>query len=448
MKKILIITIALLTAIILQAQNQQAIVKTRGKLDNNGNVIPGRYLSGAFVKIRDGNTHESRANGILFFPVPGGTYYIDNVNYIDNETQEQYQLVDLDELGRPNKYSSTPKDIVVAGEYELYEDKLNEKTHAYDVLMANYRNRQEEIKKLQAENRITREEAMRLLQQLYEAQANSEKLVNDMVERYTKIDFDRESDFDRLFAHFIRTGQLVRADSLLRTQGNVFAMEDTLRMIQAANAEGRKIIAEKEASLSKDKASQAANESYEMNYLNKAADTYYKWYEVFSQKFMQDSAAYYLERRALLDTTNASWQFEIGKYYQEQKQYHKVELYYRRAWELFHQSENEPNVAKVLNNLANLYQTTQRFAESETMHKEALEILRRLAEKDSQAYEPDIAGILNNLANLYSDTQRFAESETMYKEALEIFRRLAEKNPQAYEPNVALILDNIALFIL
>ena len=272
MKRIFYVIAVLMAAATVSAQNQQAIVKTRGKLDDNGNVIPGRGLSGAFVKIKDGNTHESKAEGLLSFPVPGGKYFIDKVTYVDRESQEQYQLVDFDELGRQHEYSTTPKDILVATQYEINEDRLDEEMRAREVLMVNYRKRQEEIKRLQAENRISREEAQRLRQQLADAQANEEKLVSDMAERYTKMDFDRMNDFDRKFAHFIRSGQLVRADSLLRTRGDISAMEEELRMIREKNAAGREIIADKKASLARDEAVQAQNEEYEKQKLEELAD--------------------------------------------------------------------------------------------------------------------------------------------------------------------------------
>ena len=139
MKKILGIIAILFVVATLQAQNQQAIVKTRGKLDDDGNVIPGRGLSGAFVKIKDGNMHESKAEGLLSFPVPGGKYFIEKVTYVDRESQEQYQLVDLDELGRQNEYSAKPKDILVATQYEMNEDRLDEEMRAREVLMVNYK---------------------------------------------------------------------------------------------------------------------------------------------------------------------------------------------------------------------------------------------------------------------------------------------------------------------
>jgi len=67
------------------AQNlqQQAVVKTRGKQSLTGEITPGRRISGAFVKIRDGNVQQSGADGRLSFPVPGGKYYIESVQNID-----------------------------------------------------------------------------------------------------------------------------------------------------------------------------------------------------------------------------------------------------------------------------------------------------------------------------------------------------------------------------
>ena len=51
----------------------------------------------------------------------------------------------------------------------------------------------------------------------------------------------------------------------------------------------------------------------------------------------------------------------------------------------------------------------------------------------------------NNLAALYQNTQRPAEAEKLYTEALEIYRRLAAANPAFYEPNVAMTCYNFAL---
>ena len=91
----------------------------------------------------------------------------------------------------------------------------------------------------------------------------------------------------------------------------------------------------------------------------------------------------------------------------------------------------DPDLAMSYNNLANLYSDTQRFKESEKMHKSAIAIHERLARANPQAYEPDLANLYDNLAILYSDTQRLRESEEMHKAALDIRERLAKENPEA-----------------
>ena len=438
MRKLLTISVAIFTAIGLLAQNQQAIVKTRGKLDDKGNVIPGRGLSGAFVKIIDGNTHESKAGGLLSFPVPGGKYSIEKVTYVDNTSQEQYQLLDMDELGRFFKYYPTPKDILVATPYEINEDRLDEEMRAREVLMANYRKRQAEIKQLQAANQISREEAQRLRQQLADAQANEEKLVSDMAERYAKMDFDRMSDFDREFAYFIRSGQLLRADSLLCTQGDVFAMEDTLRMIREENAAGRKIIADKEASLTRDKAMQTQNEEYEKQLLEKIADNFYKRYEIFSQQFQHDSAAFYLERRALLDTTRVEWQNEVGRYLDDNlADYGKALSYYQRCLHNAKKQYGEQSewIATSLNNIGSVYNSQGAYSQALSHYEQALKIWRAVFGEN----HPDVATSLNNIGLVYHSQGAYSQALCHYEEALKILRAVFGEN----HPNVASCLNNI-----
>jgi nephrocystin-3 len=59
--------------------------------------------------------------------------------------------------------------------------------------------------------------------------------------------------------------------------------------------------------------------------------------------------------------------------------------------------------------------------------REALEIYRRLADKEPQVYEPYVAMTLNNLGNVLDNLRRFEEAEGAYREALGIYRRLADR---------------------
>src|ERR1019366_3257892 len=86
----------------------------------------------------------------------------------------------------------------------------------------------------------------------------------------------------------------------------------------------------------------------------------------------------------------------------------------------------------------------RRWRPAEAAYLEALAIRRRLAEANPEAYFPYLANSLNNLANLYNDTQRMTEAETAWLEALSIYRRTAEANPEAFMPYVATTLNNLA----
>ena len=74
-----------------------------------------------------------------------------------------------------------------------------------------------------------------------------------------------------------------------------------------------------------------------------------------------------------------------------------------------------PNVARDLNNLAQLLQTTNRLAKAEPLYRRALAI----AEKSYGPEHPDVAIGLNNLARLLQATNRLAEAEPLMRRALD-----------------------------
>ena len=146
-----------------------------------------------------------------------------------------------------------------------------------------------------------------------------------------------------------------------------------------------------------------------------------------------------------LNSLDAIWNYAV--FAQSQNIYNDAESYLKLYIEKLKSSDklNEPGLAASINNLACLYYTTQRFNESEKMHKAALDIYKRLADTNPLVYEPDLARSYYNIADLYSAITYFSESEIMYKAALNIRKRLAEDNPQAYESDLAASYDNLAL---
>ena len=149
-----------------------------------------------------------------------------------------------------------------------------------------------------------------------------------------------------------------------------------------------------------------------------------------------------------LGTFEAMWDYAV--FALQQNQFTEAETYYNLCKDKIailvktNPEVYEPLLAKVSNGLGIIYNDTQRFNESEQIHKTAVEIRKRLAAANPQAHEPYLAQSYNNLGLLYSKILRFTESEKMYKTAVEIRKRLADANPQVYEPDLALSYNNLA----
>ncbi len=100
-------------------------------------------------------------------------------------------------------------------------------------------------------------------------------------------------------------------------------------------------------------------------------------------------------------------------------------------------AQGEEERALWSNNLSVALSAVGRGEEALEATKEAVEIRRRLAERNPDAFLPDLATSLNNLGSDLSDVGRIEEALEATKEAAEIYRRLAEKNPDAFLPDLA-----------
>lgn len=130
-----------------------------------------------------------------------------------------------------------------------------------------------------------------------------------------------------------------------------------------------------------------------------------------------------------------------------QQDYKKAVYVAERTKELFGCMDEEVDDAHwimLYNNLANLYNDTQRQQEAEELYKKAMGIRERLAGRNAEAYEFDLVVSYNNLANLYSDTQRQQEAEEMCKKAVRIYERLAGRNAEEHESSLVASYNNLA----
>ena len=121
-----------------------------------------------------------------------------------------------------------------------------------------------------------------------------------MAKHFVSTDYDQVSDINRQINDLILKGQLDLADSLIASKGDFDRREQKLAELKRT-AEAAEELANK------------SREELERGQTDLAYD-YYRKYTMKLSEFRNDSAVYYLERRAALDTTNVEWQKEAGSF--------------------------------------------------------------------------------------------------------------------------------------
>ena len=404
MKKLLVLLWALLALNLTHAQTQiqNARVKTRGRMVD-GQYIPGKGLPGTVVSI-EGITDIGvrNSNGTFSFPVEDNNYYVKSV------AKNEYALLDSDAAPKFYNYSEDTLYFVMEQPEQMYENLLETKDKIRKTLERELANAKAEIIRVRDENKIPQEEYLRKLQQLISNQEENEDLVNEMAKRSSTLDYDQLDAFYRQVNNYIEEGELTKADSLLRSRGDIRKQIDNHRKSEY------------------DYAFRCYTYSYN-----------------FWLQHQYDSAASYIELRADLDLHNINWQTDAGTYFYHQKQYPKAKLYYTRSLDIARSlykenpRDNEHYVANALNNLACLYSVTKHYDESEQMLKESLEIYLRLSEDNPQIYDYCVSETFRYMGELYKASLQYSKSETAYKKSIEIKKNLFENNSLYYESALA-----------
>lgn len=365
------------------AQTQQGYVKTKGRLDANGNLIPGRGLKGAVVSVHGRTAVLVNADdGAFSFPVTSAQFRVDSVR------KKGYQLVDVDALSKTYKPSPNPLYIVMETPDQQWRDKYEAERKIRSTLTDQLHQRKDEIDAMKTQQKISDEQYREALQKLYEDVDQNEQLVKDMAERYSKIDYDQLDEFYRQVSFYIENGELTKADSLLKSKGNVSQqVNEQLRKGQA--------LKEHEEQLGQAKATY----SYDLDELAKRCFSYY---ETFAAQHMNDSAAYYLELRASLDTINIDWQLDASLFFNDYlAEYEKSMTFNQRGIRQSLRLNGEHNycTAKCYNNIGFVYYEQGDYNNALEYLNKALSIKESLFGNNSL----EVAITYNNLGQVYSE---------------------------------------------
>jgi len=129
----------------------------------------------------------------------------------------------------------------------------------------------------------------------------------------------------------------------------------------------------------------------------------------------------------------------LGVFLEDQRKLAEAETVHREALELQRKllGDNHPDVAHALANLSYVLGGLRRWEEAERLGQEALEIRRRVFGNE----HPHVGNSLNNLADLLARQGKLAEAESMAREALIILKK-------GLDPHAAYCVCNLASILI
>lgn len=403
--KHLITTLLLLAGIIhfAAAQNvQTGYVKTRGRLDKNNQVIPGVRLSGVSIVLIGGHSTVSDANGDFRLTIPGDKFYLQSVQ------KQNYVLSDPEVLKKQYYCSANPLVITMDDPNIQKSDLLAKERKLRRDLEQRLREREDEIVAMN----ISLEEKNKQLSQINLERDDNEKIVKQLAEYYTTLDYDLLDEFQRQVNYLLEQGDLEKADSMLRSRGDLATRIKEVRMEQEIESKEAKELKQRQEKLDESKAGTQRK-------LETIAADCFNFYQRFLLAHQNDSAAYYLEMRANLDTTNVEWQIDAGLFLEEyMANYDKTLFYYQRALRhaiaLF--GENNLLVATCYCNLGAVLTLQGKHAEALSVLNKSLEIRKEFLDEN----HPDMATTYNNLGAVYDMQGEYPSALEYNQKALNI----------------------------
>lgn len=406
MKKIFVLTIATLAFLVSFADSQKGYVRTKGRRASNGTIIQGQRLADVSIEVDGKGTFLSKDKGIFVLNVP-------RVFKLSRIQKKGYSLHDPADILKT--HTCNPEDLVIVLDVpsQNAEDKLAIQEKRYRQLDAKYKKLAAELNEQKERNAIDRQQYREEMQRLFLEQEEEERLVEDLAERYSQIDFEALDEFELKFSNYLLDGEIEKADSLLKTKGNV---NEAIARLEALN---KRVDREKDE-LAKLQASLSTDTMYQAKMKDELGLLLYHHFEIFSLRNLPDSAAYYIELRAGLDPENVRWQLDAGDYIRDYvSDFEKAGKYYNDALQsALAKDPQSDDSASCYNRLALLYHDIGENEKALECSIKASEIWRNL----NGEIDLDVAVGYLQLYDAYYDVDRYEEAMGALEKSIEIIR--------------------------
>ena len=415
MKKIsLIFLTCIVVSLAAGAQTQQGYVRTLEKANR-----PSQGIEGVTVNILEyPNALVTKKGGKFSFAIPGkkqgDSFKVSRIQ------KKGYTLVDKHITGRMYSYSPTvPIEIVMVSDKQLAADKKMIEDKAYAKAKKNYEKRIAELERQLAEKTISEQTYYAERERLTNDYDSYIQLIGEMAERYAMTDYKGLTDLNREILECIENAELERADSLINSKGDFDKREQELRAQMEFNEATAELLA---------KSQQDAEFK-----LNDLAQDYYNKYTILATDYQNDSAAYFLKKRADLDPTNEKWQQDAGYFFQNfLADYELAMKYYQTGLNqaIAQYGEQSEKTADYYDNIGSIYDFQQDFNQALTYYQKALAIRESVLGTE----HPDIAESLDVIGYIYYRQGNHTQAFEHFQKAMDIRERaLGLEDPDVAE---------------
>ena len=419
--------VLLLSGSVCSAVVQRGVVRTVSRPQKSSQA-----LSGAVVRVRGShNAVQSQENGefsIILADKKAGEAFCFSAVFLTG-----YELADKELIGRPIACSeSVVTEILMVNQLELQREKDAIQQKARQNVELYYDGRLKELEQQLNAGKIAEQEYRRQIDDLESKYEQFEPLLELMADRYARADYSRLDALSVQINEAIEAGNLDEAERLIESKGSLEEREQTLRKQQQENDYRQQQLLEAQQRLSE---LQAQTDKQRTDLQN----DYYNLYSIALSRFQNDSAAYWLCRRADIDTTNIANQIETARFLKNMlAQYERSVHYLERAKSEAEKIDNGINksMSIITHELAHNYYKLSDYQKAAQLYNISLDICEQTSGKE---HPDDRAETLSGLAQVYMAQEEYQKAKTYYDRSLKI-------KEQTYGTNsldVATTLNNL-----
>jgi tetratricopeptide (TPR) repeat protein len=391
------------------AQVQKGTVR----LHNSGK----KPVSGVFIVFSEAKAAESDVNGVFRLIFSGKK--AGDLIFKERIQKQGYELVNAKEL-EVSKISSSEQfgeDVILAVAGTLDAAKKQYYNISDQALLANFEKQKKALRDELQKAKLNQEEFTKKFNALQESYEQQRKNLDDLAEKFARIDFDDTEVFYKEAFDFYKEGKIEEAIKKLESVNLIKRTEKRL--------EERERIRRADSILQAQKEANEAGLRRDIQALELQADMYELQNNILKAKELY-------EQLYKLDSTHLESLNKIAFFYYKNSFYQSAIRVYTSL--INHQEIKEWQIANIYKTLGEIYSAIGKQNECLSSHSKALEMFLKLNETEANlSYKSNLALAYQSLAYIYGNMANTQKRLELYEKGTKLFQELAEKAPKDNE---------------